>query len=117
MTENPKALKPLIMEMGQGVALHSGDYTKAAKRAVLDALHHSSLTLFRSLGRDPNDMQIELTIAAQAPDQVDLDALLELFPYGDVTPRAVPGGLNVTDETTGDPCVIVNAAVVVRLAV
>ncbi|MEM7168832.1 MAG: Lin0512 family protein [Pseudomonadota bacterium] len=112
-----KDLKPLIMEMGQGIALHSGDYTKAAKRAVLDALHHSSLTIFRSLGRDPNDMEIELTIAAQAPDQVDLAALVELFPYGHVTPRAVRGGLDVTDASTGDPCVIVNAAVVVRLRV
>ena len=41
-------LERLILEVGMGNDLYGEDYTKAALRAVQDALHHSSLTLFRS---------------------------------------------------------------------
>lgn len=105
----------VILEMGTGNALHSGDYTKAAMRAVQDALHHSSLTIFRSLGLDPNTMQIELNLAAQEPDKIDLAAVAATLPYGQVTPRASKGGLNVVDDASGNTCVIVNAAIIVRL--
>lgn len=115
MTE--KTLKRIILEMGMGNDLHGGDYTKAAKRAVQDALHHSSLALFGSLGIDPNSMQIELTLAAQEPDKIDLQAVADTLPYGKVRPMAVKGGLNVPDTTTGGVSVIVNAGVLVRLPV
>ena len=46
-------LKRIILEMGTGNDLYGEDYTKAAKRAVQDALHHSSIILFRSLAKDP----------------------------------------------------------------
>ena len=108
-------MKRVILEMGTGNDLHGQDYTKAAKRAVQDALHHSSLALFRSLKIDPNTMQIELTIAAQDPDAVDLDAVAATLPYGTIKPQAVKGGLNVEDAETGDTCVIVNAGVAVWL--
>ena len=42
--------KRVILEMGAGNDLHGGNYTKAACRAVDDALHHSSLTMIRTLG-------------------------------------------------------------------
>ena len=113
MTE--KTLKRVILEMGTGNDLHGLDYTKAAKRAVQDALHHSSLALFRSLKIDPNEMQIELTLAARNPEAIDLDAVAATLPYGTVTARAVRGGLDVPDPETGDTCVIVNAGVVVLL--
>jgi len=106
-------LKRVILEMGTGNALHSGDYTKAAQRAVEDALHHSSLTIFRSLGLDPASMGIELTLAAQEPQKIDLAAVAATLPYGQVTPKAVKGGLNVTEA--GSTSVIVNAAIIVRL--
>ncbi len=114
MSGSEKPVKRLILEMGTGVSLHSEDYTKAAKRAVEDALHHSSLTIFRSLKLDPNAMQIELTLAAQAPEKIDLSEVVSVFPYGQVTPKAVKGGLNVLDESSGTPCVIVNAGIIVR---
>jgi len=109
------SLKRIILELGTGNALHSGDYTKAAKRAVLDAMHHSSITLFRSMNIDPELMQVELIVAAQQPDKVDLAAVTELVPFGNVEARAVKGGLDVVDETSGRPCVLVNAGVIVRV--
>lgn len=112
-----KRLKRIILEMGTGNDLHGRDYTKAACRAVQDALHHSSLSLFRSLQIDPQIMQIELTLAAQEPHKIDTDAVAATLPYGQITTRAVKGGLNIPDEASGDMIVIVNAGVLVRLGV
>ena len=61
------AAKRVILEMGTGNDLHGGDYTKAAVRAVQDAIHHSSLTLIRTLGLDSRKMQVEVTIGVQHP--------------------------------------------------
>ena len=46
-------LKRIILEIGTGNDLYGEDYTKAAKRAVQDAIHHSSIIMFRSLSLDP----------------------------------------------------------------
>ena len=108
------ALKRIILEMGTGNDLYGMDYTKAAKRAVQDAIHHSSLTLFKSLDMDPNAMQIELNLAAQEPEKINLEEVAKELPFGVVTPKAIKGGLNVPDEVTGRTSVIVNAGVVVR---
>ncbi len=40
-----------LTEMGMGVDVHGHDYTKAARRAVSDAIRHSSVGFFRLLGR------------------------------------------------------------------
>jgi hippurate hydrolase len=40
-----------ITEMGMGVDVHGRDATKAAKRAVSDAIRHSSLGFFRMVGK------------------------------------------------------------------
>ena len=115
MTE--RALKRIILEMGVGNDLHGGDYTKAAKRAVQDALHHSSLVLFHSLDIDPDGMEIELTLAAEEPEKIDLEAVASTLPYGKVTPKAVKGGLTIPDNATGGVTIVVNAGVLVRLSV
>ena len=60
-------LKRAILEMGAGNDLHGGDYTKAALRAVQDAIHHSSLSMVRSLGVKPGGMLVEVTIGVQRP--------------------------------------------------
>lgn len=108
-------LKRIILEMGTGNDLYGEDYTKAACRAVQDAIHHSSLTLFKSLDIDPETMQIELNLAAQEPGKIDLETVARELPYGQVTPHAISGGLNITDEVTGRTSVIVNAGIIVRL--
>jgi uncharacterized protein (TIGR02058 family) len=101
---------------GNGHRSHGEDYTKAARRAVEDAIRHSSLTLFASLRIDPDSMRVDLRLAAQEPERIDLAAVAEILPFGHVTAKASKGGLNIPDETSGRACVIVNAAVVVRLA-
>jgi uncharacterized protein (TIGR02058 family) len=108
-------LKRIITEFGAGNDLHGGDYTKAAVRAVEDAIHHSSLSLIRSLGIDSRTMQVEVTIGAQQPDRVDAERVKAALPHGQVTVKLVKGGLDVPDDTSNDVAVIATAAVTVRL--
>ena len=107
-------LKRVILEMGAGNDLHGGDYTKAALRAVQDALHHSSLSLIRSLDLDSKAMQVEVTIGVQKPEQVDAAAVKASLPHGQVTVKLVKGGLDVPAEGDHDLAVIAAAAVAVR---
>ena len=109
------AAKRVILELGAGNDLHGGDYTKAAVRAVEDAIHHSSLVLVRTLGLDSKAMQVEVTIGVQSPDRVDAERVKAALPHGTVTVRVVKGGLDVPDEERGDVAVIASAAVAVRL--
>jgi uncharacterized protein (TIGR02058 family) len=109
------AAKRVILEMGTGNDLHGGDYTKAAVRAVQDAIHHSSLSLIRSLGIDSRTMQVEVTIGVQRPEEVDAAAVKAALPHGMVTVKIVKGGLDVPDDTSNDIAVIASAAVAVRM--
>ena len=109
------SLKRVITEFGTGNDLHGGDYTKAAVRAVQDAIHHSSLSLIRSLGVDSRAMQVEVTVGVQHPDKIDASAVKAALPHGQVTVRAVKGGLDVPDDTSGDVAIIASAAVTVRI--
>ena len=104
-----------ITEMGMGVDVHGKDATKAAKRAVSDAIRHSSLGFFRMLGKTANDMFVDVTIGVQQPDKVDLEKVRTSLPHGIVTVKAVKGGLDVADPEGGDIAVIASAAVAVRL--
>ena len=108
-------LRRIITEFGSGNDLHGGDYTKAAVRAVQDAIHHSSLSLIRTLGVDAKTMQVEVTIGVQRPGEVRAEAVKATLPHGQVTVRVVKGGLDVPDEATGDVAIIASAAVTVRL--
>ena len=108
------ALKRIILELGTGNDLHGGDYTKAALRAVQDALHHSSLSVIRSLGLDSNKMQVEVTIGVQKPEAVDAGAVKASLPRGAVTVKVVKGGLDVPAEGDHDAAVIASAAIAAR---
>ena len=56
-----------ITEMGMGVDVHGKDATKAAKRAVSDAIRHSSLGFFRMLGKTADDVFVDVTIGVPDP--------------------------------------------------
>jgi len=109
------ASKRIILELGAGNDLHGGDYTKAAIRAVQDALHHSSLTFIRSLNVDKSRIDVVATIGVQQPEAVDRAEIAKQFPVGNVTVEAVKGGLDVPDEEIGDIAVIASAAIAVWL--
>jgi uncharacterized protein (TIGR02058 family) len=104
-------MKRIILEMGTGNDLYGEDYTKAACRAVDDALHHSSLILFRSLGFDHADMDVRVTIAVQDPEKVDSTIVAAKLPRGNTFVQVVKGGLDVVDNVHNTKSVIATAAV------
>ncbi len=104
-----------ITEMGMGVDVHGRDATKAARRAVSDAIRHSSLGFFRMLGKTAHDMFVDVTIGVPDPQAVDVEAVARELPYGTVSVRAVVGGLEIPSDRGGDPILIANAAVVVSM--
>ena len=99
----------VIIEMGMGNDLHGMDYTKAAKRAIEDALRHSSLPLFGVLELPHDAMRVQVTVAVQEPDCLDLDALRAILPRGRAEVTAVQGGLNV--DSNGETIVVAQASV------
>ena len=110
------AIKRFVTEMGMGVDVHGSDYTKAAKRAVTDAIRHSSLNFFRALDSSPSDMEITVKIGVSKPEKVNLASVAEELPYGSVTVETSQGGLNVPSDEDSDEIVIANAAVIVYLS-
>jgi uncharacterized protein (TIGR02058 family) len=114
MPQTPKKTR-VILELGSGNDLHGSDYTKAALRAVQDALHHSSLAFIRSLGVDKKTLDVEVTIGVQRPEKVDVEKVRASLPVGSVTVKAVKGGLDIADPEDNDPAVIASAAIAVRI--
>ena len=104
-------MKRIILEMGTGNDLYGEDYTKAACRAVEDAIRHSSLILFRSLGFNHADMQVQVTIGVQHPEKVDAELVAQKLPRGTASVRVVKGGLNVVDADNNSCTVVATAAV------
>lgn len=86
-------MRPIILELGMGADVHGHNYTKAALRAVSDAIRHSSLTLFYNY-KHPSEMRLEVTIGVPEPDKVDKDAVAKGLPYGTVAVTVVRGGLD-----------------------
>ncbi|WP_417524092.1 Lin0512 family protein [Marinovum sp.] len=107
-------MRRLIIEMGQGVDLHGRDYTKAAGRAIDDALRHSSLHIVKTLKLPPDDVQIKVTLGVQQPTVVETEGLKAKFPFGKVTITAVSGGMDLIHDD-GDTQVVASAAIEVFL--
>ncbi|MEX3017548.1 Lin0512 family protein [Gymnodinialimonas hymeniacidonis] len=100
-----------IIEMGMGNDQYGQDYTKAAARAIEDAIRHSAIPLFEATGISHDQMRVKVTIGVQAPDHVDCESLTEKLPRGRAEVKAVFGGLDVTNPDTGKTLVIASAAV------
>ncbi len=107
----------IILELGASNNLHAGDYTKAATRAVEDALRHSSLSLFGSLGLKAADMRVHVTIGVARPDRVDEAAVRAALPHGQVTVEVRKGGLDVPDEEGDGVAILASAAIAVYVDV
>ena len=101
----------MIIEMGMGNDQHGMDYTKAAARAIEDAIRHSALPIFQAVDLPTDAMRVQVTIGVQDPDALDLDELATKLPRGRAEVRAVKGGLNVVNADAGTTIVIASAAV------
>lgn len=113
--------KRYIVEIGTGLDLHGMDVTKAAKKAVKDAVSHSCLCgITEVLGlKNPADhARIILKIASPFPERVDVVEVASVVPFGTVEADVERGGMAVKGLSVpvlgeGDTIVVVNAALTV----
>ena len=109
------ALKRLVLQIGMGTDIRGADYTKAAVRALRDALWHNALSIADAMGLPVDGMQVEITIGVPRPDRVDKNAVLAVLPHAIGTVRVVEGGLEIPNDAGTNSTVIANAAALVRL--
>jgi uncharacterized protein (TIGR02058 family) len=109
------ALKRMIVEIGMGTDLTGADYTKAAVRALKDALWHNSLTIAGAVGQSPHDMFVEVIVGVPKPDRVDKAAVAAVLPYGKSAVEVIEGGLEIMNDDGTNLTLIANAAAVVCL--
>ena len=113
-----------ILELGTGVDLHGEDETKAAQRAVKDAISHSSMVglgqLFKigSFKEMSDALMVDVTVAAPNPEKVDGEAVLSVLPEGERRINVVKGGMRWPAESTPEEArshgvVMVNAVIMV----
>ena len=107
------AMVRCVTEMGMGVDVHGRDYTSAAKRAVFDAIHHSSLGFQRLIGKTADEMRVDVIIGVPQPSKVDGKAVLAVLPHGTGHLKCVAGGLEVPNDRGDDAVVIANAVLLV----
>ena len=103
----------MVHEFGMGTSLRRRDYTEAAARAIRDALWHNSVSVADAFGFPREAMLIDVELGVQEPDQVEVDRLLDIFPYGQPSIKVVQGGLDVPKPDGSGVTVIANAAVMV----
>ena len=117
-----------LVEVGTGIDLHGEDVTKAAQRAVKDAISHSSMIglgqLFKikSFSEIEEALMVDVTVAAPDPEKVDGEAVLSTLPEGKRRINVIKGGLKFPADSTRDeakthPIVMVNAVIVVLVDV
>lgn len=117
-----------LLEQGTGVDLHGRDETKAAQRAIKDAISHSSMiglgSLFKigSFKELEEALMVDVTIATPNPESVDGEEVLSILPEGKRRINIIKGGMlwppdNIDPEAKSHEVVMANAVIVVLLDV
>lgn len=85
----------VVIELGMGADLHGQDVTKAAVRAVRNAIERNSLPGMRALTEgDAGRMKVNVRLAVPADaEKLDREAVRAVLPYGEVTIEVVEGGM------------------------
>ena len=111
------AMKRVAIEIGMGTDIRGADYTKAAVRALRDALWHNSLSVAAALGKPTDSMVVDVLIGVPKPERIDKAAVLAVLPHGTGTVTVVEGGLEILNDAGTGSTVFANAAAIVRLDV
>jgi uncharacterized protein (TIGR02058 family) len=109
------AWKRMVLEIGMGTDIRGGDSTKAAVRALRDALWHNSLSIGVAVGQHVDAMRVAVTIGVPSPETVDKQQVLDVLPHGTGTCEVVEGGLRMPNPAGTDVTLIAHAAAVVYL--
>ena len=120
------ARRRFIVELGTGVDLHGMDATKAACRAVRDAVGRSCLCglvefFDKTRPEDLAEVQVDILIACPYPERVDAAAVQAEVPIGTKTVRVETGGMQAAGlcvQQFGADCdtiIVANAAITVSV--
>lgn len=120
--------KRYLLEVGSGIDLHGEDVTKAAQKAIRDAITHASmiglgqLFRFKSFEELNEALMVDVTIATPYPEKIDREEVLKVLPEGRRRLTVVEGGMRFpapANKEFGDihGVVVVNAVLVVMVDV
>jgi uncharacterized protein (TIGR02058 family) len=110
-------MKRVAVEFGMGTDIRGADDTKAAVRALRDALWHNSLSIAGALGKPTDAMVVQVLIGVPHPERVDKAAVLAVLPHGTGTVEVVEGGLEIPNEAGTGSTLMAHAAAIVRLEI
>ncbi|WP_071392926.1 Lin0512 family protein [Bacillus tuaregi] len=101
--------KIMFIETGMGIDVHGQDITKAAVRAVQNAIHFNSMPGLRSVlpGNSLDNMKVNVKLAVPCDkEKLDQAVVKDALPYGQVTIEVMDGGMMTTSgvviEEKGD---------------
>jgi len=89
----------MFIQFGMGIDLHGQDVTKAAVRAVQNAIYHNSMPGLRSVLPEKrlDNMKVHVKLAVPTDeDKLDVEAVKRELPYGQVTVEIQTGGMMST---------------------
>jgi len=88
-------MRRFIVEVGMGVDQHGQDHTRAAERAVQDAIQRSCLCGLKEVVglKNPDDLVVEVLIGCPRPESVDREKVLRILPFGQKKIEVRQGGL------------------------
>ncbi len=109
------AMKRMVVEFGMGTDIRGADSTKAAVRALRDALWHNSLSVAAVIGLPADAMLVEVVIGVPKPEQIDKAQVLAVLPHGAGSVKVVEGGLEVANDDGSASTIMANAAAIVYL--
>ncbi len=111
----------IFVETGVGIDTHGQNVTKAAVRAVENAIHYNSMPGLKEYlpEKSLHNMKVHVKLAVPADKElIDILAIQAEIPYGIVTVEVVDGGMITTSgilleeqHDQSDLMYIVNAAV------
>lgn len=111
----------MFIQTGMGTDVHGQNVTKAAVRAIKNAIHTNSMPGIRTVlpEQSLDNMKINVKLAVPCDfDQLDHEEVKKAIPFGEVTITVMEGGMLTTSgifleekEDKNDLMYIVNAAV------
>lgn len=113
--------KLLFIEAGMGIDLHGQDVTAASVRAAKNAIGHNSMPGLSFILPNGDLQRMKVHVILGVPfraDEVDIEQVKSVFPYGSVSVEVRSGGLLASSGIllpdkgdVSDELVIVNAVV------
>jgi len=111
----------LFIQTGTGIDVHGQNITKAARRAVEDAIYKNSMPGIEKSLPDQRLENMKVNVKVAVPldrDKLEIDTIRNAIPYGSVNVEITEGGMATSSgiilkdkQDENDLMYIVNAAV------